>query len=1036
MMKQLIFRLPSRLMFLVVGLMLSLGAFAQITVNGHVKDATGEDIIGATVRIVGQQGGTVTDFNGNFQLKAKAGAELQISSIGYQTATVKAAAQVEVILQDDAKVLDQVVVIGYGVAKKNDLTGSVTAIKPDDKNHGLQTSAQDMLQGKVAGVNIVNDGGSPGGGATIRIRGGSSLNASNDPLIVIDGLSMDTYGRKGSANFLASINPNDIESFTVLKDASATAIYGSRASNGVIIITTKKGRKGSAPKINYNGNVSISKVKNTVDVLDANEYMAFVKKTVMATKGYTEAEYEASNEYKNLGYYDANGNHLFANTDWQDEIYRTAFSTDHNVSITGGLKNMPYRVSFGMTDQNGVLKKSSYQRYTASFNVSPSFFDDHLTLNVNGKYMFSHSDYSNGDAIGNAVSYDPTKPVYNNTDFYKKNWNGFQQWSVPTDYKDPNWLQGPNTLAPGNPVAAIYNKVDKGRQHSYIGNFEADYKIHGFEDLHLHMNAGADMEFGRNTQEFSPYYFDTSKYYYGQTGWSSMRTSNVSLQLYAQYLHDFGKDHSVNAMAGYEYQRFHKNTDWFNEAYYPSTNLEKPGQPYAANCSAGAQTRYRTENILVSFFGRFNYTFKDRYLFTFTIRDDGSSRFSKDNRWGIFPAAAFAWKINEEKFIKNIDWISDFKLRLGWGMTGQQEGISDYPYLVTYTPNQNGAFYPILGNGNTYRPDAYNADLTWEKTTTWNGGIDFGILNQRFTASLDVYYRKTTDLINNVTLSVGSNFSNKINSNIGSLHNFGIEGALSGNIIETKDFTWNLGYNVTWNKNKIDELVGGDESSYRIPYGGLPIGDKSTDGIKAYHVGQAVSTYFVYQQVYDEKGEPIRGCYVDRDHNGVINDGDRYYYKKADPDVTMGLTSKFIYKNWDLSFSMRANFNNYVYNAVEASNANLSLSSLYSGAAWHGVVDMDLQKNWTAAGAKDVLSDYFIQNASFLKLDNITLGYSFDRLFHNGSFSGLSGRIYATAQNVLTVTKYKGLDPEVNGGYDSNIYPRPFTGILGISLNF
>ncbi len=308
--------------------------------------------------------------------------------------------------------------------------------------------------------------------------------------------------------------------------------------------------------------------------------------------------------------------------------------------------------------------------------------------------------------------------------------------------------------------------MDKGRQHSYIGNFEADYKIHGFEDLHLHMNAGADMEFGRNTQEFSPYYFDTSKYYYGQSGWSSMRTSNVSLQLYAQYLHDFGKDHSVNAMAGYEYQRFHKNTDWFNEAYYPSTNLEKPGQPYAANCSAGAQTRYRTENILVSFFGRFNYTFKDRYLFTFTIRDDGSSRFSKDNRWGIFPAAAFAWKINEEKFIKNIDWISDFKLRLGWGMTGQQEGIQDYPYLVTYTPNNNGAYYPILGDGITYRPDAYNSDLTWEKTTTWNGGIDFGILRQRFTASLDVYYRKTTDLINNVTLSVGSNFSNKINSNI------------------------------------------------------------------------------------------------------------------------------------------------------------------------------------------------------------------------------------------------------------------------------
>lgn len=1036
-MKQLIFRFPSRLMFLVVGLMLSLGAFAQITVNGHVKDATGEDVIGATVRIVGAEGGTVTDFNGNFQLKAKAGADLQISYVGYQTATVKAAANVEVTLQDDATVLDQVVVIGYGVAKKNDLTGSVTALKPDDKNHGLQTSAQDMLQGKVAGVNIVNDGGSPGGSATIRIRGGSSLNASNDPLIVIDGLSMDTYGRKGSANALASINPNDIESFTVLKDASATAIYGSRASNGVIIITTKKGRKGSAPKVSYNGNVSVNKVKDYVDVMDANEYMAFVKKSVMAAKEYAnDAEYEASPEYRNLGYYDKDGNHLFANTDWQDEIYRTAISTDHNVSITGGLKNMPYRVSFGMTDQNGILKKSSYQRYTASFNVSPSLLDDHLTFNINGKYMYSHSDYSNNDAIGQAISYDPTKPVYNNSDFYRKNWNGYQQWSTSTDNKDPNWLQGPNTLAPANPLSSIYERVDKGRQHSFIGNFEVDYKIHGFEDLHLHINAGADMEYGRNTQEFSPYYFDTSKYYFGQTGWSSMRTSNVSLNMYAQYMHDFGKIHSLNVMGGYEYQRFHKNGDYFNESYYPMTNTEKPGLPYDANCSAGNVTRDRTENFLVSFFGRLNYSLLDRYLFTFTIRDDGSSRFAKGNRWGIFPSAAFAWKINEEAFLKNADWLSDFKLRLGWGKTGQQEGIGDYIYLVTYTPNKTGAYYPILGNGTTYRPDAYNPDLTWEKTTTWNGGIDFGILNQRFTASVDVYYRKTTDLINNVTLAVGSNFSNKLNSNIGSLHNLGIEGTLGGNIIQTKDFTWNLNYNVTWNKNEIDKLVGGDEESYRIPYGGIPIGDRSTDGVKAYHVGNAVSSFFVYQQVYDENGQPIRGCYVDRDGNGVINEGDRYYYKKCDPDVTMGLSSKFIYKNWDLSFSMRANFNNYVYNAVEASNANISYSNIYSGEAWHNVVDMDIEKNWTSAGAKDVLSDYFVQNASFLKLDNITLGYSFENLFRNNTFAGLSGRIYATAQNVLTVTKYKGLDPEVNGGYDSNIYPRPFTGILGINLNF
>ena len=1009
--------------------MLSLGAFAQITVNGHVKDATGEDVIGATVRIVGQQGGTVTDFNGNFQLKAKAGAELQISSIGYQTATVKAAAQVEVILQDDAKVLDQVVVIGYGVAKKHDLTGSVTAIKPDDKNHGLQTSAQDMLQGKVAGVNIVNDGGSPGGGATIRIRGGSSLNASNDPLIVIDGLSMDTYGRKGSANFLASINPNDIESFTVLKDASATAIYGSRASNGVIIITTKKGRKGSAPKINYNGNVSISKVKNTVDVLDANEYMAFVKKTVMATKGYTEAEYEASNEYKNLGYYDANGNHLFANTDWQDEIYRTAFSTDHNVSITGGLKNMPYRVSFGMTDQNGVLKKSSYQRYTANFSVSPSFFDDHLTLNVNGKYMFSHSDYSNGDAIGNAVSYDPTKPVYNNTDFYKKNWNGFQQWSVPTDYKDPNWQQGPNTLAPGNPVAAIYNKVDKGRQHSYIGNFEADYKIHGFEDLHLHANLAGEYSTGGEYNQNNPQ--STYGFYYGGNSENKEKKYNVLATAYAQYTKDFNKANHFDIMGGYEYSHMKYWGDQWSKSMYPTTFEGKndAGEALAGTVKSYDTSRWKGQTYLVSWYGRANYSLLDRYLLTFTARYDGSSRFADGHRWGFFPSAAFAWRVKEESFLRDVDAVSDFKFRLGWGKTGQQDTGKEY-YTATYKKSTSQHhLYPIGGgnDGILYRPLAYNDELTWETTTTWNVGIDYGMFNQRLTLNLDAYYRKTTDLLSTTTISAGQNFDNALLMNAGSLENKGFEVAVTGRPIQTKDWFVELSVNAAYNKNEITELAGGRD----MIEAGMQVGQNQA--VTYHKVGKPANSFFVYQQVYDQNGRPIMGCYVDRNGDGVIDENDKYFYKNIVAPWTGGFSFKISYKNWDLGSNFRASFGNYLYNGYEEGQINTA--NLYNSKGYYQNSTKDLTAlGWTSYNYP--LTDYFVQNGSFLKCDNITLGYNFDNLLKGGKYKGISGRIYASCSNVFTITKYKGIDPEVTSGKDDNIYPRCRTFLLGLNLNF
>ncbi len=1030
-MKQVNFRIPLRMMVVLFGLVLSIGAYAQITVKGHVKDSAGEPIIGATVRVAGTNGGTITDFDGNFTIKADQGATLNISYVGYQPANVKAAANVEVILKDDAQVLENVVVIGYGRAKKNDLTGSVTAIKPDDMNKGVQVSAQDMITGKIAGVNVQNNGGEPGGGATIRIRGGSSLSASNEPLIVIDGLAMDNYGMQGASNPLNLVNPNDIESFTVLKDASATAIYGSRASNGVIIITTKKGRKNMKPTISYNGNVSVSAVAKKVDVMNASEYMNFIK----TNSGMSDDEWQASDYYKNMGYwskYNADGTpadgaqHLFADTNWQDEIYRTAVSTDQNITLTGALKNLPYRVSLGYTKQQGVLRTSDYERYTASVSLNPTFFDDHLTVNFNAKGMYSKTSYGNTSAIGAAVSMDPTKPVYLNDDFYKQHFGGYFQYHSVVDRGDTVWGFSPNSLATRNPMHYLNEASDKGKGKELTGNIELDYKIHGFEDLHLHMNAGMDLKSGKSNKEYSRYYYDN--YYYGSQGWNTQDTYNLSLNLYAQYLKDFAEIHHIDVMGGYEWQHFHKKTDYYYYGTYPDTSIEHAGEIYQPS----ENTLYKTENYLVSFFGRLNYSLLDRYLFTFTIRDDGSSRFHKDQRWGVFPSAALAWKIKEEPFLRNVKAINDMKLRLGWGKTGQQDINGDYLYFASYTTNGLGAYYPIVGDGITYRPDAYNSALTWEKTTTYNVGLDLGFANDRLTASIDYYYRKTTDLINTVTVAAGSNFRNKVTSNVGELHNQGVEFSLTYRPIVTKDWRWEVGYNFTYNDNKIDKLVASDDPNYKILHGGLAVGDAGSDGIQAWAVGHPVSAYYTYQQVYDKNGQPIEGEFVDRNGDGIINSNDRYFYKKADADVLMGFTSKLIYKNWDFSFSLRASLGNYAYNAVEANSSNVDVERLYNGSSWHNVPTMVLEKKWNYVSTEDALSDYFIQNASFLKCDNITIGYSFEKLFK----LPISGRIYATAQNVFTITKYKGIDPEINGGYDGNIYPRPFTGVLGLNLNF
>ncbi len=1023
MMKQVNIKIPFRMLVLMFGLFLTVGAFAQINVKGHVKDAQGEPIIGATVRVVGTQTATVTDFDGNFALSAPQGADISISYVGCQTETVKAAPNIEVTLKDDATVLENVVVIGYGRARKSDLTGSVTAIKPDEKNHGLNVNAQDMISGKIAGVSVIAGDGTPGGGAQIRIRGGSSLNASNDPLIVIDGLAMDNYGVQGLANPLSMVNPNDIESFTVLKDASATAIYGSRASNGVIIITTKKGRSGQKPTFNYNGNVSIATKKKTTDVLNGPQLMSFIK----------DLYGEDSDAYNALGYYDAEGNKQYANTDWQDQIFRTAVSTDHNLTMSGGLKNMPYRVSLGYTNNQGIIKTSKFERYTASFNLSPSLLKDHLKLNLNGKGMIAKNHYPDG-VVGAAVSMDPTKAVRSDYPIYKDYFGGYVQSFTSAAYEGAaDWLYMQKGTS--NPVATLNQNDSHATSKTFIGNIEADYSIHGFEDLHLHMNAAMDVSTGKQWYNRSRY--STAAYYYGYNGWNTSDTYNLQLSLYAQYMKDFGKDHHFDIMAGYEWQHFHKKTDWYGYGTYPANNTKyEEGTHHEDPAELGTITKYETENYLVSFFGRLNYSLMDRYMLTFTLRADGSSRFNwmpgnKNQQWGYFPALALAWRMKEEPFLKNVNFLSDAKLRLGWGLTGQQEGIGDYTYIPVFKPNSNThAMYPVLGDGSTYRPQAYNPQLTWEKTTTWNAGLDLAFWNNRVEFTFDWYYRKTTDLINTVFVAAGSNFRNKVTSNIGSLHNTGFEFMTTVRPIQTKDWRWEVSYNFTYNHNEIDKLIGSDEEDYFIETGG---GLTGTGGnVQAHTVGKPVSAFHVYQQVYDQNGKPILNTFVDRNGNGYLDGGDRYYYYKPAADVLMGLSSKLQYKNWDLGFSMRASLGNYMFNSTASGSSNVGSGAVYTNGNLSNLRLASVQRGFTNVSQQQYASDYFVENASFLKLDNITLGYSFEKLFG----APLSGRVYATVQNVWTITNYSGIDPEVASGVDGDIYPRPMTTIVGVSLNF
>ena len=984
----------------------------NIKVQGTVVDEDGEALVGATVRVKGGEAAAVTDMDGNFLMSVPANSVLQISYVGYQDIEVKVSGRSSlglITMQSDAALLNQVVVIGYGRVKKGDMTGSVTALKPDELSKGITSNASDMLVGKVAGVDVITSGGAPGAGAQIRIRGGSSLNASNDPLYVIDGLVVDNNTATGMSNILANINPNDIETFSVLKDASATAIYGSRASNGVIIITTKKGKDGQKAKVSYNGDITISTVAKKYKVLDAASYKSLVTDLLGEESAAT------------LGN---------ANTDWQKEIFSTTASTSHNLSINGGLKHMPYRISVGYQANNGIIKTSWMRRTNASFNVAPSLLEDHLKFNVTGKYMFEKDKYVDaGTAIGAALAMNPTEPVFfeDQTTVDAQHTGGYYQ--PMTNGSLGTWTRIKNSNATQNPVAYLRQNSCRAKANDFSGNAEVDYKIHGFEDLHIHGNVGAQYTQSGQEDVNSPYSFGSM--YYGYSKHTSYYKYNIVGNAYLEYQKEFGVN-NLDVMAGAEQSHYHSNG--YNAGY--GVDFES-GEKYETTETLKSATDWATHHSLVSYFGRLNYTLLDRYMITATFRADGSSRFAQGKKWGYFPSAAFAWKINEEKFMKNLDWWNEFKLRLGWGKTGQQDGIQDFGYTSVYTISNSHAVYPI---GDTYyytlRPSVSNPDLTWEKTTTWNAGLDFAFLRNRITANIDGYYRKTTDLLNTVTAPVMMALGETVTKNIGSLENYGVEFTLGVKPIVTKDFCWDIQYNVSWNKNKITELNGADDDTYYV-FTGNTISRGNSTQIQVNKVGYPANSFFVYQQVYDENGDPIEGVYVDRNGDGSITEADRYIYKKPAADVFMGLTSKITYKSFDFSFALRASFNNYVYYDNLSNFATVCASGIYTNNSFRNTTPEAVALGFTGEGGSDNwLSDYYVRNASYLKCTNITLGYSFPGVLTTKGTRTMSGRMFATVQNPFIITKYKGLDPEVSSGIDSNPYPRPISVQFGVNLNF
>lgn len=1033
-MKHLQTGIARKFFFLMVGLLFSVGLNAQtITVSGVVSDPSGEPLIGASILAQGTTVGTSTNIDGEYTINVAPDATLVVSYVGYDTQNVPVDGRtsINVTMQENSVMLNEVVAIGYGTVKKSDATGSVAVIKPDEIEAGLATSVQDMLVGQTPGV-VVTQAGGPEGGGTIRIRGGSSLNASNEPLIVVDGVPLSNAGMGGLGNSLGMISPENIESMTILKDASATAIYGSRASNGVIIITTKKGKSGK-PTVNFAANLYVNTARKTWKVLDANQFRSLLESRGM------DAALAATGD---------------ANTDWQDEVLRTTVSSDYSLSVGGTAGWLPYHAEISYTNNNGIIKTSKMDRVTMGFNLSPKFFDNHLSVNANVKGYYIRNNFADAGALSSAISFDPTHPVRSNEPIVSGN-SGFQYL-----YNGYYEVHNNGTLddnAALNPMGLLEQRDNHANVYRSNGNLQLDYSLHFLPDLHLNLNLGYDVMKSNlvdNWAANSATAYKNHEHYGGAYNFDQYQfRSNTLLNFYLNYKKEVESIYSnFDVTAGYDWQRFYNDGHYTgangNSGYRVSPGLNTP--TYLGKNEAGQQTygvtinestipllgqNFQNDGVspdgdyhwadryqLLSFFGRLNYTFKDRYLLTVTVRGDATSRFAKDKRWGVFPAVALGWKINQEAWMQGAaGWLSDLKLRLGWGKTGQQEIGETINYLalyafaspsVSYPNGTNGWYLPVYARG-------YNPDLTWETTTSWNAGLDFGFFNNRITGSIEYYKRKTTDLLAYVAVPAGSSTTNMLNRNIGSLENYGVEFNIAAKPIVTNDFTWTLSYNVGWNHNEITELTTG---ASQLKTGGISGGNGNTVQIHA--EGHPANSFYLFQQVYDESGAPLEGVYVDQNGDGQIDDSDKIINKSPDPKVTMTFGSQFRYKKWDLGFNIRASIGNYVYNNV------LSTKAVYNDLFTYGL--NNVVENDYYFEQPRYMSDYYLRNASFVRCDNITLGYTWDNLLNDK----LRLRLFGAVQNPFVITKYKGVDPEVFGGIDNSVYPRATTYSLGLVATF
>lgn len=958
------------------------------TIKGEVTDAqNGEALIGATVMVEGEKGGTVTDFDGNFSLQVSSSAKkIKVSYIGYIDKVLSISDNMKVKLESDSKALADVVVIGYGTARKSDLTGSVATVKSKDFNKGLVSSPEQLINGKVSGVQIMSNSGSASAGSTIRVRGGASLNASNDPLIVLDGVPLEQGGISGnSSNFLSMINPSDIESMTVLKDASSTAIYGSRASNGVIIITTKKGQQG-AVKVNFNTTNSLQTRAQMVDMLSRDEFVNVIN------------QFGTDNQKSLLG---------DTNTDWNDEVYRTAFGTDNNLSVSGSIdKWLPFRVSVGYYNQSGLVRKDNVERWTGNVVLTPSFFQDHLKLTINAKGTLNNNSFNNGGAVWAAATFNPTIPVYSGNDKY----GGYNEALDADGY--------PVNAGVRNPRGLVDLYDSKSKVSRFIGSMDVDYKVHFLPDLKLHATVGADYAKGDGTIYVPGYAAQAfnkdeslsgSDYKYGP-----QKNENRLLTLYANYAKYFEDIKSnVDLTAGYDYQYWKSTTPLYYTKSAAGTNL-----------STVKASDYR--HVMLSYYGRINYSFDGKYLLTATVRRDASSRFSKDTRWGTFPSVALGWTLTEEPWLKNQKVLSNLKLRASYGVTGQQEGIGNYNYLPVYTYSVAGTEAFINGQYiNTYRPEAYVSDLKWETTTSWNFGLDFGFLDGRIGGAIDFYTRKTKDLLASVPTAAGTNFSKTILTNVGNVDSKGIEVSLNATPIQTKDWEWNLSYNFTWQNMKVKNLSlikGGSQTNVKV--------GPSIDAYQFQVLSEGYEPYmfYVYHQLYDSKtGKPIEGAYADLNNDGEINDADLYRYHSPAPKYIMGLSTSLRYKQLTLGMSFRANIDNYVYNGMGMSTGAFETVS-YNNSQLNNLNTSFLK---TGFKTRQYLSDYYVENASFLKLDNLSLSYNVGKINKWASLT-----VSAMVQNVFTITGYSGTDPEVPNGMDNSFYPRPRTYSVSLGLQF